>query len=114
MTESAPYQPSTRRGRLVFWVLVGLVVAGIVAVIKVWPESLEERQDAAVDLCKTEVDAVEPTPWQKLWQESSFRIDGDKVITVSGKFATKDAGFRQFSCEVEDGKVTSSQIEPGK
>ncbi|WP_250036303.1 hypothetical protein [Paractinoplanes maris] len=93
---------------------VALLAVGIVAVVKLWPESLKERQDAAVDLCKTEVEAVEPTPWRKQWQESSFQVDGDKVIAVSGKFATKDAGFRQFSCEVEDGKVTGSQIEPGR
>ncbi|MCY1142067.1 hypothetical protein OWR29_29080 [Actinoplanes sp. Pm04-4] len=113
MSEPAPHQPSTRRGCL-FWAFVALVVVGFVAVIKLWPDSLEERQDAAVDLCKTEVDAVEPTTWRKLWQESSFQVDGDKVLTVSGRFATKDAGFRQFSCEVEDGKVTGSQIEPGR
>ncbi|WP_250000721.1 hypothetical protein [Actinoplanes sp. M2I2] len=114
MTEPVSYQPGTRRGRPVFWALVTLVVVAIVAAITLWPDSLRERHDAAVELCKTEVDAVEPTPWRKVWQESSFRVDGDEVITVSGEFAMKDAGLRQFSCEVEDGKVTSSQIEPDK
>ncbi|GAB2579285.1 hypothetical protein Aab01nite_55040 [Paractinoplanes abujensis] len=113
MTEPVPHQTRTRRGRSAFWALF-VVVAGIVVAIKVWPGSLDDRRDAAVGLCKTEVDAVEPTPGRKLWQESSFQVGGDQVITVWGRFAAKDADPRQFTCEVEDGKVTSSQVGPAK
>lgn len=114
MTAPAPDLPSNRLGRRVLWTLAAVVVIGVVAAVGLWPASLGERRDAAVDLCKSEVEDDKPTPGPKRWQESSFRVGGDQVITVSGVFAAGDAGLWQFSCEVEGGKVTSAEIGPSR
>lgn len=99
-----------RRGVVSYWLIVA-VALGIVAAVQVWPRSLEARRDEAVDLCKAAVDDQAPTDWRKIWRESSLRVGGDRLITVSGAFATPDAGVRTFACEIEDGRVTSSEVD---
>ena len=110
MTEPSESQPNTRRGCFIFWLPVAIVVAGIVTVVTLWPDNLVERQDAAVDACKGAVNEKVPTAWRKLRQESSFQVDGDKAMTVTGEFSTKDSGSRQFTCTVDDGKVTAVDV----
>ncbi|WP_433303115.1 hypothetical protein ACQP2F_11120 [Actinoplanes sp. CA-030573] len=98
-----------RRGVVTYWLIVAVTV-GIVAAVKVWPRPLEARRDEAVDLCKAAVDDQAPTDRRKVWHEASLRVGGDRLITVSGAFSTGDAGLRRFACEIEDGRVTSSEV----
>lgn len=112
MTEPAEPELNTRRGCLIFWLLIAVVVAGVVTVVKLWPDSLEKRRDTAQAVCQDAVERQAPTEWRKLWQGSAFEITGDNPITVTGEFATKDTGFRQFTCTVDDGKVTAVTVQP--
>lgn len=117
MTEPTDEPQATKtRGCLIPIVALVLIGAAITVAIKLWPESSAERRDKAIDVCKSAVNERAPTPWAKLWQESSFDVDGfqngdGKNLTVTGKFATKDSGFRSFTCRVNDDELASVQVQ---
>lgn len=93
--------------------LVVLVLGAAAALGAVlWPDSLKDRQNKAVEACKTAISLVTPSTDAKVWQASTIQVHGsDKDhLTVSGSFYTGSTSAQVFTCVVDHKVVTRAQM----
>lgn len=110
---SGASRPRSRHGCLIFLLLAALLAAGVVAVVRLWPQSMKERQDSAIEACEDKVNDQYPTNAEKKWRSAdAVGLDKDH-LNVTGRFFCTDIGNATFSCVVARGKVTQSFVSPG-
>jgi hypothetical protein len=100
-----------RRGRII--VLVALILgAGMALGAVLWPDSMKDRQNKAVEACETAIGQVAATPDAKVWQASTIQVHGsDKNhLTVTGSFYTGSTSAQSFTCVVDDKVVTQASV----
>jgi hypothetical protein len=100
-----------RRGGLIVVVVLFLGAAAALGAV-LWPDSMKDRENKAVDACKTAIDLVAPSTGSKVWQASTIQVHGsDKDhLTVTGSFYTGSTSAQAFTCVVDHKVVTNAQV----